>query len=760
MGIINFFKRIFGTQVDSEEIKALKESLKKCRAASARGMKVAAEQKQAVKDVMDEIAVSSQQLNFSSTTAKVPEAYTAYKENLLSISSDLSAIYHEMNKGLHDYQDKLEHFTITVYGKTMAGKSTLMEVLTHGNGESIGKGSQRTTRDVREYVWKETGLKVVDVPGIAAAKEGGEEDEKIAFEAAKYADLILFLITDDGPQREEAEAFAKVKNLGKPVICVLNVKAAGIRKDLSMKLREYNVTKRMSQKDEFEGIQRQFYEYAGEFGQDWQDVPFLYTDLNTAWLSQQVNDTEEKNKLYQLSQFQNVSTAIIEKINEAGVFYQFKTPVDIVYHSLLNTSNVLLDQYISSAITVMDLDQEIDKLKDVSRKYNDRAMTLMNNCLQQIYKEVLNAADCFAEEHYDDQNAAKAWENTVENLKINGKSITDNIKNLLEDLQDDKERELKHFAMHIPESLQMTLNLTQAEIQGDDPVDTRFLVNLGTAGATGLAALATTGFGLPIALIGAGIGLLLNAFTDSKSDKIRKRQAAMYNGILEWLHGAENEQNTWCNTSQGNPSFMISLSNVLEENYQKIFASFGKTEEGMVGYLNDILSMHKQQLGLWQKINQILGPMNLPIITEALHLLQADEWKDSFANITRIPGKATLLAIKPGLPIDQSVLRNIKQMMQEDFYMYHHDDDFQGEKIVQLIRKLGNISDNQIEAGYIEDLELIWVNNLLAEKVIKQHQQQQFVAEEDRRQMYQIQTLCHLVAQSCNYPVCEFVDND
>lgn len=56
------------------------------------------------------------------------------------------------------------------------------------------------------------------------------------------------MITDDGPQREEAEAFAKVKNLGKPVICVLNVKAAGIRKDLSMKLREYNVTKRMSQK--------------------------------------------------------------------------------------------------------------------------------------------------------------------------------------------------------------------------------------------------------------------------------------------------------------------------------------------------------------------------------------------------------------------------------------------------------------------------------------------------------------------------------
>ena len=43
-------------------------------------------------------------------------------------------------------------FSITLFGRTMAGKSTLMEILTHGKGESIGKGSQRTTRDVRTYI--------------------------------------------------------------------------------------------------------------------------------------------------------------------------------------------------------------------------------------------------------------------------------------------------------------------------------------------------------------------------------------------------------------------------------------------------------------------------------------------------------------------------------------------------------------------------------------------------------------------------------
>lgn len=92
-------------------------------------------------------------------------------------------------------------FSITLFGRTMAGKSTLMEILTHGNGMSIGKGAQRTTRDVRTYSYN--GMTITDVPGIAAFE--GEEDEVVAFEAAKKSDLILFLITDDAPQASEAE---------------------------------------------------------------------------------------------------------------------------------------------------------------------------------------------------------------------------------------------------------------------------------------------------------------------------------------------------------------------------------------------------------------------------------------------------------------------------------------------------------------------------------------------------------------------------
>ena len=70
----------------------------------------------------------------------------------------------EIQDDLNELLEQQKEFSVVVFGRTMAGKSTLMEILTHGNGESIGKGAQRTTRDVRDYRWK--GMKVTDVPGI------------------------------------------------------------------------------------------------------------------------------------------------------------------------------------------------------------------------------------------------------------------------------------------------------------------------------------------------------------------------------------------------------------------------------------------------------------------------------------------------------------------------------------------------------------------------------------------------------------------
>jgi tRNA U34 5-carboxymethylaminomethyl modifying GTPase MnmE/TrmE len=113
----------------------------------------------------------------------------------------------------------LSDFTVTLFGRTKTGKSTIREALTNGNGSSIGKGAQRTTRDIKEYRWNN--LRILDTPGFDAFE--GVQDEKIAFEQLDSTDLILFLITSDSIEESEFEKLAKIRRENKSVIILLNV---------------------------------------------------------------------------------------------------------------------------------------------------------------------------------------------------------------------------------------------------------------------------------------------------------------------------------------------------------------------------------------------------------------------------------------------------------------------------------------------------------------------------------------------------------
>ena len=145
------------------------------------------------------------------TTAKL-------SSQLTKIRSDYSILPQKMREDVDSISRN--DFSITVFGRTMAGKSTLMEILTHGDGKSIGNGAQRFTRDVRTYSYKK--LNITDVPRVAAFE--GKDDEDVAFNAAKKCDLIMFLITDDDVQPEVTECLGRIFALGKPVICIINVK--------------------------------------------------------------------------------------------------------------------------------------------------------------------------------------------------------------------------------------------------------------------------------------------------------------------------------------------------------------------------------------------------------------------------------------------------------------------------------------------------------------------------------------------------------
>ena len=199
------------------------------------------------------------------------------ESQLAEIDGAVNDLRLTFTEDLETLKGDLEKFSITLFGRTMAGKSTLMEVLTEGDGSAIGMGAQRTTRDIRRYVWN--GLAVTDVPGIGAFE--GEEDTRLAFDAAKTADLIVFLLTDDAPQAVEAECFSQVKDLGKPVIVIMNVKVS-IDAGKSRKLIERDM-KRAFDYDRIEDIRKQFCKFADMYGQNWDSVPFVSVHLKSAY---------------------------------------------------------------------------------------------------------------------------------------------------------------------------------------------------------------------------------------------------------------------------------------------------------------------------------------------------------------------------------------------------------------------------------------------------------------------------------------------
>lgn len=113
--------------------------------------------------------------------------------------------------------------TVVLMGRTTAGKSTLLEALTHGDGSRQGRGGQRTTRRVHRAAAHHADLAdvvIVDTPGVGA--HDGREDWAAAFAQVPEADLIVWVAANDAHQEETTRALRQLAMQGKPIVVALN----------------------------------------------------------------------------------------------------------------------------------------------------------------------------------------------------------------------------------------------------------------------------------------------------------------------------------------------------------------------------------------------------------------------------------------------------------------------------------------------------------------------------------------------------------
>ena len=586
------------------------------------------------------------------------------KNGLAELTDQIKQIGTDISM-LHERQ---KDFSIIIYGRTMAGKSTLMEILTHGNGQSIGKGAQRTTLDVRDYYWN--GLRITDVPGVCSF--GGAEDDRLAFEAARSADLILFLLTDDAPQAGEAECLAQLRSLGKPVLGIVNVKMSFDINRRKLALR--NLEKKLADTERIDAICQQFKSFAGNYQQDWSDIQFVYTHLNAAFQAQPERADDEE--VFAASRFGKVESFILDKVRTDGKFLRIKNFVDI---AAVPTQHIMAEIYAHAARAMSESliwrNKRIE-LYEWKGKFLERTQQRYDHFRDHVYSQVTSALDDFVEKNYESKNAGEDWEKVIDSLNLQ-KQCDD----FLQEIADECDRKRKELSDELTQEIKYTFSNSASvsvEMGGTTPY-AKYAWHIASN-----ALMFVPGIGWA-ARIGIGVGgALLGMLFNNKEDNIRENKAKLREAIAEGT----------------DPMLTQVFDNVLQVMNGKIL---GEGIDGFAATLADmehtLAHLGKSQAALAFDLMDKYRSINTELLQEAIAYSDQPGFVSSIENIARIPGKRFLLIADQGR-LNQE---KIGSLIGDDFKMLKSEKDEEARRNM-IVSILGGEVD-QLNYCYMSDDE-------------------------------------------------------
>ncbi|MCR4730215.1 MAG: 50S ribosome-binding GTPase [Saccharofermentans sp.] len=647
----------------------LTKALSECYEAAKSGYELASDERA----VLDKILGSAEDnirktaIEYQASPCEVIGLGETLEGQLSDIQQSVDSLRISFTEDLNALKDDLEKFSVTLFGRTMAGKSTLMEVLTEGDGSAIGMGAQRTTRDIRRYEWN--GLAVTDVPGIGAFE--GEEDTRLAFDAAKTADLIVFLLTDDAPQAVEADCFRQVKDLGKPVIIIMNVKVS-VDSGKSMKLIERDMNRAFDD-ERIEEIRKQFCRFGDAYGQDWNNVTFVAAHLKAAYeavKSAKTGDTEQEEFWRRISRIDDLKSKICEEVQVRGKYIRVKTFADIIANPMIEALSELdLQSRMneSQGKVVSDKKRALEKRKDVFVKDGKKRI---ESFMMRLKSELRSDIAVFAEDHYNDKMADIAWGEIIESKNIEGrcKELLDDMESEVDGIIEETIREMESELRYVSiDSVQRTF-LTPALIDAKRIVGWTSLL-LGGGGTVAAAILTLSGVELaagPVGWVAAGIGLaggIALLFLESSGDKLAKARAKLEKELTESV-------NATCD----------SIWTQLEKNLNRLIK--GKIDlvlDELAKIENVIGSLAATQNGLADSLREELRSLNMTFTTKIASAVfgdeQAAEYMNNIGTAARIPGVCILLSEKASETTPEDFRKDLSDLISEDISIVKESED-------------------------------------------------------------------------------------
>ena len=588
--------------MENQNIVDLNSALARCRQSAQNGHEIASAQlgkiEQTLHSAREETERSVTLLNGKSVyLTDLNRLLSRQIKDICKAFGELSEQPREQMKKLHG---NLSSFNITLFGRTMAGKSTLMEVLTHGDGKAIGNGAQRKTRDIRSYEWN--GLRITDVPGIGAFN--GQKDEDIAFEAAKNADMILFLLTDDGVQSQEAECFRSILELGKPVLCIMNVKASiDINEDVRYITEDIDEAFQIPRLEE---IRRQFIGFGSLAGQDWNAVPFVYTHLRAAFLAQQTKDPRKAKLLINASRIRNLKNAIAQRVATHGEFYRAKTFIDAVAAPIGSAVDLLLEQ---SCLNELQGDMISDKKKALDRwieRFEKSAYDRVVSDADELKSKMYADASDFAARNLSSKEINTKWDKYLKELKLNERG-----KDLMNELSQQAEGEIRELTRSMKKELEFAVTYSaDMTLKSHRILNIRKLFDWGMVTAGGLLIIAALIFpaAAPILLLAsAGVGLVKEFFGGLLPDKTKLER-----GAREKIEGQLRENiNSICQKYRAS----------LEKSLREILDKLNLLEADLGSVCKVVTELFSTQSSLAAQLSCSLRELHRSLLVKALNLL-------------------------------------------------------------------------------------------------------------------------------------------
>lgn len=363
-----------------------------------------------------------------------------FTETLKQIQFDVKNISEDSLEYLVISLDKkrkhLKDFTVALFGRTKAGKSTLRETLTRGNGSTIGKGSQRTTRDVTEYSWQ--GLRLLDTPGIEAYK--GEDDTEKANEIIDQSDIILYLTSDDSVQPGEFKAMAQLQQINKYFAVILNVKydISNKLEDLKMVLDNPEIIfdeDRLSQHKNHIQSQTQ-----ADLNLDNVDIVTIHAQAG--FLSTKEEYQEYSSQLWELSKIEELYSLIAYQIDANGRDLRLSTFADSLEYFI-----DLINQKLTIHKSLLSVELEFKKQKqgkieeiftDIKKDSN---VKIKSEC-ESLYNLIFNEISKFVEDNseMDINRKQQEWQKI-----LNQNNIHERMKDVINEIFKEFDEKLQEF---------------------------------------------------------------------------------------------------------------------------------------------------------------------------------------------------------------------------------------------------------------------------------------------------------------------------